>query len=208
MEKKDENPIVIVNNIEPPREREEIRTVSIYGPIGEKLSGDAVSAILYLSETAETKMYEDPENPESDILTVNKPIDIVISTMGGSVSEMFSIYDTMRYVKSRCDISTFGVGKIMSAGVLLLAAGTKGKRKIGANCRVMIHGIAAGAGGSLRDIENEVSEIKWIQRQYINCLNKETKMTKKKIREIMAKQIDVYFSAQEAVEFGIADEIV
>ena len=75
---------------------------------------------------------------------------------------MFSLYDTMRFVKETCDIETLGVGKVMSAGVLIFAAGTKGKRKIGANCRVMIHSVMGGFGGNIHSMENEIAEVRWI----------------------------------------------
>ena len=100
------------------------------------------------------------------------------------------------------------MGKVMSAGVLLLASGTKGKRRIGANCRVMIHPVAGGAMGDLQDIENDIQEIKWLQKQYIRCLSNETNLTEKKIRAIMKKKVNYYFSAEEAIKMGIADEIL
>ena len=96
----------------------------------------------------------------------------------------------------------------MSAGVLLMAAGTKGKRRIGKHCRVMIHGVAAGAGGQIQDINNEMDEIKLIQDQYITSLAKESAMTKTYIKNLLKKKLNVYISAEEAVDLGIADIIV
>ena len=87
-------------------------------------------------------------------------------------------------------------------------AGTKGRRKIGKNCRVMIHGVAGGFGGNLTTMENEIEEIKWIQQQYINCLADETNLTASKLKKMIRRQVDVYLSAEEAVKFGIADEII
>lgn len=203
----DDKQIVIINNIDSPQQ-EEIRSLSLYGDINEKMCGDAVTAILYLGNNSESLEYVDPSDPESDVVKVSKPIDILISTRGGSASEMFSVYDTMRLVRDRCDISTFGVGKVMSAGVLILAAGTKGKRKIGSNCRVMIHGVLGAFGGSLTSMENEIEEIKWMQEQYLRCLAKESNLTVARLKKMLKRQVDVYLSAEEAVEFGIADEVV
>ena len=95
----------------------------------------------------------------------------------------------------------------MSAGVLLLAAGTKGHRRIGANCRVMVHDIRGGAGGDVSDIENEFNEIKWTQDKYVELLANETDMTKNYIKKLLNKKVNSYFSAKEAVELGIADEV-
>ena len=203
----DDKQIVIINNIDSPQQ-EEIRSLSLYGDINEKMCGDAVTAILYLGNNSESLEYVDPSDPESDVVKVSKPIDILISTRGGSASEMFSVYDTMRLVRDRCDISTFGVGKVMSAGVLILAAGTKGKRKIGSNCRVMIHGVLGAFGGSLTSMENEIEEIKWMQEQYMRCLAKESDLAVARLKKMLKRQVDVYLSAEEAVEFGIADEVV
>lgn len=203
----DDNQIVIINNIDPPR-AEEIRSFSLYGDISEKMCGDAVSTLLYFAENPSSVAYEDPSDPDSELVTVPNPIKMLVSTGGGSASEMFSVYDTMRLVRESCDIETFGVGKVMSAGVLLLAAGTKGKRKIGQNCRVMIHGVMGGFGGSLTNMENEINEVRWVQESYIKCLAAESNLTASGIKKMLKKQVDVYLSAEEAVKFGIADKIV
>lgn len=203
----DDNQIVIINNIDPPR-AEEIRSFSLYGDISEKMCGDAVSTLLYFAENPSSVAYEDPSDPDSELVTVPNPIKMLVSTSGGSASEMFSVYDTMRLVRESCDIETFGVGKVMSAGVLLLAAGTKGKRKIGQNCRVMIHGVMGGFGGSLTNMENEINEVRWVQESYIKCLAAESNLTASGIKKMLKKQVDVYLSAEEAVKFGIADKIV
>ena len=121
---------------------------------------------------------------------------------------MFSIYDMMTIAKSKCEVHTIGLGKIMSAATLLLASGTKGKRKIGRHCRVMIHAVAAGSVGELHNIENEVKTIKHIQELYIKALSKETNMTSRTIQKLLDRKVNVYLTAEEAVEYGIADEII
>ncbi|MBT5638282.1 MAG: ATP-dependent Clp protease proteolytic subunit [Candidatus Peribacter sp.] len=201
--------IVIVNNIDGAGNRaDEIRTINLYSDITEKVCAEAVSALFYFKDTAVTYELKDPDNPDSEVIGISKPVSLVISTFGGSATDMFSVYDTMRMTKEVCDINTIGMGKVMSAGVLLLAAGTKGKRKIGANCRVMIHGVAGGFGGTLTTMENEIEEIKWIQEKYISCLAAETNLTVKRLKKMIRRQVDVYLSAEQAVEFGIADEII
>ena len=72
----------------------------------------------------------------------------------------------------------------------------------------MIHPVAGGAVGDLQDIENDIQEIKWLQKQYIKCLAEETNLTEKKIRAIMKKKVNYYFNAEEAIKMGIADEIL
>tara|TARA_R100001015_G_C4635094_1_gene203453 strand:+ start:2267 stop:2824 length:558 start_codon:yes stop_codon:yes gene_type:complete len=135
-------------------------------------------------------------------------IEFLISSPGGVAADMFAIYDFMRITKTKAPISTYGIGKVMSAAVLLLAAGTKGHRKVGKNCRIMIHSIIAGSSGAINDLKNEMKEIQKIQDMYIDALAKETKLTKKKLKDLFSKNVNVYLSAEEAVEYGIADIIV
>ena len=79
---------------------------------------------------------------------------------------MFAIYDVMNVIKKKCEVHTYGIGKVMSAGVLLLANGTAGKRKVGKNCRVMIHSCNAGSVGDIHNLKNEMSAIQHQQDQY------------------------------------------
>jgi len=189
-----------------------MRTISLYGEVDEERASDVIYSILYLStvgypadqEETEEETEEEPPPPEM----IYDPIKFLISTYGGSAAEMFAIYDTMRQVRDECEIHTHGLGKVMSAGVLLLAAGSKGKRKIGKNCRVMMHSVAGASYGSLHNLENEMDEIKWLQEQHIKCLIEETNMTRKQIKRMLAKRMNVYLTAEEAVKLGIADEIV
>jgi len=181
------------------------RTIGIYGDVDE----DAGAAIVYsLFQLHSATEFAGEDDEDGNPLAIFEPIKMIISTQGGSAHEMFSIYDTMSMIKKDCDIETIGLGKVMSAGVLLLASGTKGKRSIGANCRVMLHPVAGGAVGDLQDIENDIQEIKWLQKQYIKCLAKETNLTEKKIRSIIRKKVNHYFDAEEAVKIGIADHIL
>ncbi len=202
--------IVIVNNIQPPQdEHGELRTISLYGDITERKGSEVVAALLYLENTSLAQVLKDPKDPDSEILTVARPVNMYVSTHGGVASDMFSILDVMDMVKKNtCDIHTYGVGKVMSAGVPILAAGTKGKRRIGKNCRIMLHNVLAGAGGTIFNMENELEEIKWVQDSYIETLASYTKMTKSKIKKMLKTQRDVYISAEEAIELGIADEII
>ena len=194
-------------------------TIGLVGDITEESSNEVIFSLLLLhekqsSDYLKTVLSMDKEELESltdeELADMKPNIDFYISTNGGSADEMFGIYDVMRFIKDGgiSSITTCGIGKVMSAGVLLLAAGTKGRRKIGKNCRVMIHGVAGGFGGNLTTMENEIEEIKWIQQQYIKCLADETNLSVSKLKKMIRRQVDVYLSAEEAVKFGIADEII
>ena len=202
--------IVIVNNIQAPAPLEpELRTINLYGDISEQKGADVVAALLYLENTSHTVSTRDPQDSESEQVIVARSISMMVSTHGGTASDMFSILDVMDMVKERtCDIETFGIGKVMSAGVPILAAGTKGKRKVGRNCRIMLHNVMAGSHGTIFSMENELEEIKWIQERYIETLSNYTKLTPSKIKKLLKTQKDVYISAEEAIKMGIADEII
>ena len=204
-----DNQVVIINNMPSADEKNQLRAVSLYGNLTEQKASDVVSGLLYLESTSVIETLGDPEDPESTIVEVAQPIKFYISTYGGNALDMFSIYDAMNMIKKNtCEIETVALGKVMSAGVPLLAAGTKGRRKIGANCRVMLHGVSGGNYGAIYTLENELQEIKWIQDRYIACLVEHTNLTKKKLKQILRKKTDVYISAKDAIKYGIADEIV
>ena len=96
----------------------------------------------------------------------------------------------------------------MSAGVVLLAAGAKGQRFVGSNCRLMIHGVSSGQQGNLDELKNELEEAKWAQKQYIKALAKDSKMSQKQIRELFSQNKNIYFNAEQAIEYGIADYVI
>ena len=139
---------------------------------------------------------------------ISQPIELIISTPGRRASDMFTIYDTMRMVRKDCEIHTFGLGQVMSAGTLLLASGTKGKRKIGKHCRVMVHQVSAGTAGAHHEMLNEIAEIQHTQEEYIKCLAAETKMSISFIKKLFDRKVNIYMSAEEAVKHGLADIIV
>tara|TARA_R100000278_G_C5461328_1_gene160978 strand:+ start:457 stop:1110 length:654 start_codon:yes stop_codon:yes gene_type:complete len=168
------------------------RMLSLFGEVEEEKCGEIAYALRYYGKTSK----EDSE-----------PIEIVISTHGGSASDMFAVYDTVRLVRQQTTVATTGIGKVMSAGVLLLASGTRGHRRVGENCRIMLHGVASGHAGQIFNLENELDEVKWTQEQYIAALAKETDMTKAYIKKLIGRKVNVYLTAKEAVELGIADEV-
>jgi ATP-dependent Clp protease protease subunit len=208
--KQEDQRIVIVNNIQPPQISEpELRTINLYGDITEKKGAEVVGALLFLENSSYVMSPADPNDPDSEDLLISRPISIMVSTYGGAASEMFSIIDVMEMIKQNtCEIETYGIGKVMSAGVPILAAGTKGKRRVGRNCRIMLHNVMAGSSGTIISMENELEEIRWVQERYIHCLASYTKLTPAKIKRMLKTQTDVYLSAEDAIKMGIADEII
>lgn len=211
----------------PTVDEDKYRMVGLYGPLTEKKGAEIVFSMLGLQHTGERIKYnltEEQEDqleearkrgddtftfPEDEIETetIYEPFKFLISTPGGAALEMLAIYDVMKKIQETTEILTVGHGKVFSAGVPLLAAGTKGKRKIGKHCRVMIHNVLGGTMGSIHDIEVETDEIKFMQQQYVKILLEESKMTEEQIRTLLNTRTNNYLSAEEAIKYGIADEI-
>tara|TARA_R110000823_G_C15912359_1_gene497851 strand:- start:557 stop:1231 length:675 start_codon:yes stop_codon:yes gene_type:complete len=181
------------------------RIIGLFGSVEEEKAGELCYHLVTMSEP------DDPDvDEEGNEIEAERPADITfyVSTYGGSADDMFSIYDVMNFAKTRCDIATCGLGKVMSAGVLLLAAGTKGKRQIGRNCRVMIHAVSAGNIGSVHNLVNELDEIQNLQEAYIDAIVENSNFTKRGLKKLMDRKVNVYLSAEEAIEHGIADILI
>jgi len=181
------------------KEEEEPRShlLGLFAEVAEEKIAELIHALLIVAENEHDK--EDEEKI---------PIDFYLSTYGGSADDMFALYDILRLVREDVMIRTVGLGKVMSAGVLLLAAGTKGERRIAKNCRVMIHSVIGGNQGDLHNMLNEMEAIEQLQQMFIDCLVSETKMTKTRLKKMLDRKVNVYLSAEEAVELGIADIII
>jgi ATP-dependent Clp endopeptidase proteolytic subunit ClpP len=194
---------------------QDLNLISLYGDVNEKRAKEIVLSLFHFREQvvklpehlSEKLKGKNDELLKELLKKVNEPLQFLISTHGGSASDMFSIYDTMNMVKQDIKIKTLGMGKVMSAGVLLMASGTKGMRELGKNCRVMIHPVQAGAMGGIHDIENEFNEISMTQELYIEALAKETKMKTTRIKKLIDEKRNIYISAEEAISYGIADRV-
>jgi len=135
------------------------------------------------------------------------PIYLVVSTYGGSIDEMFSLYDIIKFLP--CPVHTVGLGKVMSAGVLLLASGVKGKRLIGASARIMVHPLSGGVVGNIFELENQTKEARRLQDLMQAALVRETKMSKEQVeKDFMRPMLDYFLTPEEAIKLGIVDKII
>ena len=135
-------------------------------------------------------------------------IEFYISSGGGSVNDMLAVYDLMCIVKMNRDIATFGFGKVYSAAVPLLAAGTKGKRYMGRNARLMIHHCSSNASGSHLDIRTNFDELRKVEELMVGVLVEHSNLVEDEVYEIMSRNTDKFFSAEQALEMGIVDKII
>jgi len=176
----------------------DLRVIGLYSAVEDEKVAELTQALIYLNEVNRLL----PEDKEK------KPVEFYINTYGGSADDMFALYDVMQTVMEETEIHTIGVGKVMSAGTLLLAAGTKGKRKIGKNCRIMIHNVSSGNFGILPNLANELEAIQRLQEDYIAAMVENTKFTRKKLEKLLNEKVNIYLDAEEAIKYGLADEIM
>lgn len=135
-----------------------------------------------------------------------RSIRVIVNTYGGSVNAMMAIYDAMATCEA--PIAMVGIGKIMSAGVLLLAAGKKGERHISINARIMVHEMWGVTWGTLYQVRSDVEEWERQEKLFCACLSKETGKSAKEIKKVMDAHKEVYITPQEAQRFGIVDKIM
>ena len=133
-----------------------------------------------------------------------KDIYLYINSPGGSISAGMAIYDTMNYIK--CDVSTICIGMAASMGAFLLAAGAKGKRKALPNSEVLIHQPLGGMQGQASDIKIHADHIIAIRTKMNELLSQMTGQPLDVI--IRDTDRDNYFTAEEAKQYGLIDEVV
>jgi ATP-dependent Clp protease protease subunit len=133
-----------------------------------------------------------------------KDINLYVNSPGGSVTAGLAIYDTIQHVKS--SVQTICLGQAASMAALILTAGTAGKRMVLPSSRVLIHQPWGGAQGQARDIGIQSREIVRLKKMTINYFAKHTGKSTEQIAADMER--DLYMSAQDAVEYGIADSIL
>ena len=136
----------------------------------------------------------------------NEDISFFINSPGGVVTAGMAIYDTMQFIKP--DVQTIVMGQACSMGSLLATAGAPGKRKILPNARHMIHQPSGGAGGQATDMEIQVKEILKMKQSLTQIYVNHNSKGKTFEEFYNAMERDNFMSAQEALDFGLIDEIV
>ena len=136
----------------------------------------------------------------------NEDINFFINSPGGVVTAGMAIYDTMQFIKP--DVCTIVMGQACSMGSLLATAGAPGKRKMLPNARHMIHQPSGGAGGQATDMEIQVKEILKMKQNLTQIYVKHNSKGKSYAEFLAAMERDNFMSAQEALEYGLIDEII
>ncbi len=163
------------------------RIIFLGTPINDHIANVIVAQLLFLER-------EDPE----------KDISLYINSPGGVISSGLAIYDTMRLI--RPDVSTICVGMTASMGTVLLTGGVKGKRYALPNSTVHMHQPMGGASGQASDIEIAAREILRLQDKIRQILSDGTGQDYERIARDTDR--DYYLTAQQAMEYGIVDEVI
>jgi ATP-dependent Clp protease protease subunit len=186
------------------------RTITIFNDVEEGTMATAIEKIFQINQEDEAWKRNlcsvmDMSGIKFDPTAIDMPhIQMLMSTYGGCVYDGLSLYDAIKNSKTEVDITCFG--KIMSMGiVLLLAAKT---RKAYRNTTFMIHEGSAGAIGKVSDMEDSIDESKRLNDIYFGIIESETKIPKAKLDEIRKRRKDWYFTAEEALEYGLITEII
>jgi len=160
--------------------------------LGRPIDDDVASLIIA------QMLFLEAENPEKDI-------SIYINSPGGSVSAGLAIYDTMQYIKP--DVATYCVGQAASMAAVLMASGTKGKRTLLPNSRILIHQpLISGLQGQQSDIEIHAKDMLMMRDRLDEILAYHTGRTKEDIHRDTER--DRILQAKEAVEYGLADRVM
>lgn len=175
------------------------RIVMLTGTVEEGIATSIVSQLLFL----------EAENPDRDIL-------MYINSGGGSVTAGLAIYDTMQFIK--CDVSTIVLGQACSMGSFLAMSGAAGKRYVLPESRTMIHRVSSGTPGTrgsvhvqelqFEDAVRAMGESKRLNERLTELYVKHNTKNKTYEELFETMKFDTFLSAQEAVEWGLADEVI
>lgn len=163
------------------------RIIFLAGPIDDMVANSVIAQLLLL----------DHEDSKKDIL-------MYINSPGGSVTAGLAIYDTIQHIKP--DVSTICVGMAASMAAVLLGSGKRGKRFSLPNSQILLHQVMGGAEGQASEIEITAKQILKIKAKLNQILSKHTGQSLTKIEKDTDR--DFYMTAQEAVEYGIVDDII
>ncbi|RYC72795.1 ATP-dependent Clp protease proteolytic subunit [Candidatus Nanosynsacchari sp. TM7_G1_3_12Alb] len=165
----------------------EDRIIFLGEEVNEATANVIVAQLLHLAN-------EDPD----------KDIQLYINSPGGVVYDGLAIYDTMQYIKP--DVQTIGIGLQASMGAFLLSSGTKGKRFVLPNARVMIHQPSSGTQGKVTDQEISLREAMELKERLAKIIAGNTGQKLDKVKADMER--DYWMSADEALEYGVVDEVI
>ena len=165
----------------------ENRIIFLAGPIAERTASATIMRLLYLQS-----------------IKKDQDVNLYINSPGGLVDQTLAVYDTMQFMG--CKVATYCIGQAASGAALILMAGTKGKRFILPNAKVMLHQPYGGISGPAEDIRIQAEEVLKDKRRLNEIIATHTGRPVEQIEEETER--DRYLTAEEACEWGIVDEVL
>lgn len=135
----------------------------------------------------------------------NEVLTMYVNSDGGSLPDAFALIEVMR--KSHKPIRTIGIGSVCSSAFLIFAAGQKGERFIGNTSSIMCHQFSESTEGKFHDLQTKIKENKRMNDRMVHLLTDCSVLSEREVRTKLLPPSDVWLSAEELVEFGIADHI-
>jgi ATP-dependent Clp protease protease subunit len=136
-----------------------------------------------------------------------KVLTLYVNSSGGDLYQAFALIDTMR--NSKHVVRTVGIGSIMSAAFLIFTSGDQGERHIAANTGIMCHQFAGGGSDAkFHDLKAEMKENELLNKKMVEILKNATGLAPSRIKTKLLPASDVYLTAQEAIELGVADHLI
>ena len=146
-------------------------------------------------------LYENMDNSNPD-----KILTIYINSTGGSLTDAFGLIDVMQ--NSNFVVRTIGIGNVMSAAFLIFAAGDKGERYVAKNTSIMCHQFTDSIDEKYHDIKAALKETEYCNKRMVDILTEATGLVPSKVKAKLLPASDVYLTAEELLEFGVADHIL
>ena len=135
-----------------------------------------------------------------------KVLTLYVNSSGGDLYQAFALIDIMR--NSKHVVRTVGIGSVMSAAFLIFTSGDQGERHIAANTGIMCHQFSGGTDAKFHDLKAEMKENEMLNKKMVEILKNATGLAPSRIKTKLLPASDVYLTAQEAIELGIADHLI
>ncbi|MCH7703193.1 MAG: ATP-dependent Clp protease proteolytic subunit [Planctomycetes bacterium] len=165
----------------------ENRIIFLAGPITERTASIVIMRLLYLQS-----------------IKRDQDINLYVNSPGGMVDQTLAIYDTMQFLG--CEVATYCIGQAASGGAVILMAGAKGKRYILPNAKIMLHQPYGGITGQAEDIRIQAEEVLRDKQRLNELIAHHTGQPLQRV--IDETERDHYMTAEEAVEYGLVDEVL
>jgi ATP-dependent Clp protease protease subunit len=184
--KKDDDSIGVAEKIQSTLLKNHIHY--LYGDIDEQNTAEVIKWIIY-----------------ENLSGTNKELQLMINSNGGNLPDAFALIEVMK--KSKNPITTIGIGSVCSSAFLIFAAGHKGKRLIGNNATILCHQFSNEHSGKYHDLKASIRENELVNNRMIKILEECTELDSRTIKSKLLCPTDVWLTADELVELGVADDI-